>query len=76
MGRVIKIRLRVEEQQELEALVGRPTEEAGLVRRARVPRYLRFLYFLRRGISICAFSPHAFIGAATRCGFVKRRGRI
>ena len=36
MGRVIKIRLSIEERQELEALVGRPTEEAGLVRRARV----------------------------------------
>ena len=36
MGRVIKIRLSIKERQELEALVGRPTEEAGLVRRARV----------------------------------------
>ena len=36
MGQVIKIRLSVEEREELEELVGRPTEEAGLVRRARV----------------------------------------
>ena len=36
MGRVIKIRLSIKEREELEALVGRPTEEAGLVRRARV----------------------------------------
>jgi transposase len=36
MARVIKIRLSIEEREELEALVGRPTEEAGLVRRARV----------------------------------------
>jgi Homeodomain-like domain-containing protein len=36
MGQVIKIRLSVDEREELAALVGRPTEEAGLVRRARV----------------------------------------
>jgi transposase len=36
MGRIIKIRLSIPEREELEALVGRPTEEAGLVRRARV----------------------------------------
>jgi len=36
MGQVIKIKLSVEEREELEALVGRSTEEAGLVRRARV----------------------------------------
>src|SRR5580698_1674046 len=36
MGQAIKIRLSVEEREELEVLVGRPTEEAGLVRRARV----------------------------------------
>ena len=36
MGQVIKIKLSVEEREELEALVGRRTEEAGLVRRARV----------------------------------------
>src|SRR5580704_7188539 len=36
MGQVIKIKLSVEEREELEGLVGRPTEEAGLVRRARV----------------------------------------
>jgi Winged helix-turn helix len=36
MGQIIKIKLSVEEREELEALVGRPTEEAGLVRRARV----------------------------------------
>src|SRR5208283_1272724 len=36
MGQVIKIKLSVAEREELEALVGRPTEEAGLVRRARV----------------------------------------
>src|ERR1700733_10052942 len=36
MARVIKIRLSIEEREELEALVGRPSEEAGLVRRARV----------------------------------------
>jgi transposase len=36
MGQVIKIKLSVAEREELEAVVGRPTEEAGLVRRARV----------------------------------------
>jgi transposase len=36
MGQVIEIKLSVEEREELEALVGRPSEEAGLVRRARV----------------------------------------
>ena len=36
MGQVIKIRLSVEEREELGPPVGRPTEEAGLVRRARV----------------------------------------
>jgi transposase len=36
MGQFIKIKLSVEEREELESLVGRPTEEAGLVRRARV----------------------------------------
>ena len=36
MGHVIKIKLGVKEREELEAIVARPTEEAGLVRRARV----------------------------------------
>jgi transposase len=36
MGQVIKIKLSVEEREELGAIVGRPSEEAGLVRRARV----------------------------------------
>src|SRR3974377_1501567 len=36
MGQVIKIKLSVEEREELEAIGGRPTEEAGVVRGARV----------------------------------------
>jgi transposase len=36
MGRSIEIRLTVKQRQELEAIVARPSESAGLVRRARV----------------------------------------
>jgi biotin operon repressor len=36
MGRSIKIELTVEQRAELEAIVARPSERAGLVRRARV----------------------------------------
>jgi transposase len=36
MGQVIEIRLTAKQRQELEAIVARPSESAGLVRRARV----------------------------------------
>src|SRR6185312_16826644 len=36
MGQFIKIELSVEEREELDAIVARPSEEAGVVRRARV----------------------------------------
>jgi len=36
MGQVIEIRLTAKQRQELEVIVARPSESAGLVRRARV----------------------------------------
>jgi hypothetical protein len=36
MGQIIEIRLTAKQREELEAIVPRPSESAGLVRRARV----------------------------------------
>jgi hypothetical protein len=65
MGQAIKIRLTVEEREELEGLVGRPTEEAGLVRRARV------ILLTDRGVSgltVGQYAVHGPVGCRSRLG--------